>query len=203
MHPLRVALTKIVSKILYVAFLAGLTIGVAGAAPVTVTMIGHVTGVTDPAARLGGQVSAGQTVAVTYTYDTITPDQEPDPTLGYYEPLPSQGASFSVAVGGLTFASNATSLIAHSIADPLQPNGWDTFESWYLASLDNEPLANGTSIDMLVLWLLGGTGTALASDALLTTAPDVEAFQHRNLNVVGAGGEVEVLIEIDSAELVP
>lgn len=177
--------------------LSALAMNSAFAEPVTVKVTGQVTSWRDSGA-LGGQVVVGQPITATYSYDTTTPDLDASPTFGLYRPTAANGASVRVEVGALVFESLPTSQFEAVVSVVQPPPNVSGF--WVFQSFQNKPLDNGAPVD----WIAFGfrdDGTVITSDALPTTAPDLQAFPYRELFVNSA--QMEVRMNITSAELVP
>lgn len=185
---------KTAAQLLCGTLLAALAMNSASAEPVTVKFTGQVVGWSGTAV---GQVSIGQSVTAMYSYDTRTPDLNADPTFGLYRPAAAQGASVRVDIGPLVFESLPTSRFEATVIPPSQqpPRGM-----WVFQSFQNKPLDNGSSVDIIGFGF-GDNGTVLTSDALPSTAPDLQLFPYRELIVQGA--QLNVRVEIASAELVP
>jgi hypothetical protein len=176
--------------------LTAMAASIASANPITVKLTGHVTYVQD-SGYLGGLVVLGQPVTATYTYDTSTPDVDSFPTSGWYNPTPAQGTSARIVIGATTFETAATSVYeARVITGPPA-----SFSLW---SQFNQPLPNGTSVDVISFDFGNYSGGSSASDALPAGAPDLQLYTSRTMRVRGAPwGAMEVRVGIDTAELVP
>lgn len=191
---------------------AVLSLALGGAARADVLTLGigaHVESVYDPDNVLGGQVTVGQTISGRVSYETGVPDQNPDdPTVGSYPQTPQQGR-MSFTVGGLTFESDGASpgwSFSMGVLIPPPPPYTAIWYSYFVgSSMGNKPLPNGASVtwmyfnfhaDWQVLW----------TDAMLTTAPDLNAFTDRTGQLGGqsqTGGYYYVQFRIDSAEVLP
>lgn len=164
--------------------LGGLLGGPAGAAPVTVRLVGHVISVDDPERLLAGSVPVGSALAGEYTFDTATPDAQPDPSLGVYHHRAAP-AGIGVTVGHYRFANDPGEFdlrvqIFHHPADP---------DSYAVASHDNLPLDAAVNVREIFWYLADEQGTTLSSDHLPATPPDLTRFSALNrFYLAGEGG---------------
>lgn len=176
----------------------------AWAAPLTVNVTAHVTSIDDAANILGGQLSVGQTVTGTYTYETSVADQEPHWAYGHYPQYPAQ-ARTRLSAGSLVFESDSASpgwgynMWTHS-------RETDSDHSYFrIGSLGNKPLANGASVRVLDFNFTDPAGNAPLSDALPIGAPDLASFPTRSISVAGdLNGDIyHVALQIDAVEAAP
>lgn len=194
---------KSTSTLLLGSLLAVMAVGSAVAAPVTVKLTGQVDGLMNANGPvLGGQIQMGQPFTATYTYDPDSGDMEPDPEYGSYAPSAAMGAKIKVSIGSWTFESLATSQFTANVSNPASPG---LSEHFSLQSYPNKPLPSGASVSFITLSLFDSDGTALSSDALPATAPDVQAFAYRKVEIHGSGSNsvYEIYLDIETAEIVP
>src|SRR5919204_3841976 len=80
------------------------------AAPVTITVSGHIALVDDVGNLLGGAVTVGAPFTLTYTFDSTTPDTNTDdPTVGdYWHSASTYG--LTVEVGGRVFKTDPSNI---------------------------------------------------------------------------------------------
>src|SRR5262245_8617903 len=85
----------------------------AAAKPLTVKLTARVSGFADMSGtQFGGNISSGQVITATYTYDTARPDLDSRPDVGYYysynfsQPQPGE-VGIRVQAGSLVFESAA------------------------------------------------------------------------------------------------
>jgi len=68
---------------------------------------GIASSVPDPFNNFGGNVNVGDSFSGSFAYDLSTPDIQPAPSAGFYVQSPVTTASFSAAVGPLSFQTEA------------------------------------------------------------------------------------------------
>jgi len=152
----------------------------AQAALITIEIEAVVDSVDDPFGYLEGKIIVGDIITGSYTYDSLTPDSNPWPTLGRYEyHAPPYGIFLSV--GGFEFETNPGNVdFFISIENDHPPD-----DNYLVRSHNNLPLSNGTLIGG-ISWLLNDpTGNALSSTDLLTTAPVLDDWGFNRLTVNG------------------
>lgn len=176
--------------------------GPASAELVTVEVTGTVDFVNDPTGALAGEVQTGGTVTGRYTYDTAVPDNDPNPEYGRYEQDPSQLA-LRLEIGNLVFATNETpTSSAFAAVDVMNSTYGDSFHVG--AGANFQPLASGATVQHVDFDFFDPTGTALTTDALLTTAPQVAGFADPMVFVAGndaSGNWYDFRVRITSAQL--
>lgn len=180
------------------------------AAKITVELTGHVTQITDPSNLLGGQVSVGQPMSGSYSYDTSVAEESDTlwtPEWARY-PQSSTQASLALTVGTLAFES-----------DPASPSWWFAVD---VHDQPSSPMSPWSASDSLSISYNGGNkplqqlaidgssmtvqfsdfgGSALQSEAMLAGAPDLSVFTSASATVQGwnMNGNFEVVVQIDSA----
>ncbi len=195
--------------VLGVSLLLALPAGSAVAEILTVRVMAHVVQLDDPENVLGGQVSVGQTVQGSYTYETTAADRAPwDTTWGSYVQTPEQGHT-NFVIGSHVFET-----------DPASPDYWMYHVQVYgspeagnpdsitIASQNNKLLSNGATVSILTIDFSDFSGTALSSDQLPVGAPDLNSFGSRSIYISGSdpsltNGWYNVMLEIDALEVAP
>jgi hypothetical protein len=152
---------------LLVAFAGG-----ARAEPITFVFTGTVSTVDDRFGLLDRSVTVGTRFTGSYTFESTTPDSNPDPTVGdYWHRVPGYG--ITVTLGNYTFRTNPADVeflleVVHRAPPPAS-----TGDNYLLRSYRNSPLAPGLLVDHISWQLDDPTGTALSSDALPLTPPNL------------------------------
>lgn len=126
------------------------------AASLTFGFTGTVSAVTS---GLGGTFNTGQTLTGTYTFDSLTPDLDPDPTRGQYALTAS-----SVTLGGYTATGIAGNII---VIDNLPGIGPDSL-SIVLSPMSGAAIGS-FSPELFTFGLGEPTGIPFSSDALPLT----------------------------------
>ncbi len=161
---------------LYAIFGLGLCTGLASAEIVTLSMTGTVESVYDPYDALAGEVWTGQAVAGEFSYDTAVPDTDSNPENGAY-PQDQRAVQMAFDIGSLRFASDPDAPTGFYQADVMNAPWGDAF---HVGSVEgNQLLSTGATVSAMDVDLYDVAGTALSSDALPTTAPNIDAFTDR------------------------
>ena len=159
----------------------------ADATLITISIEAQVDYVEDLGNYLEGRISPGDIITGTYTYESATPDSSPlDPVVGHYYHY-SSPAGISLNVAGFTFASDPANVEFVVGVGNDGPSGDD---GYYLISYNNLPLSNSTVVDSIVWQLDDATGTAFSSDALPTTAPNLDEWQENLLRLQADRGYI-------------
>lgn len=176
--------------------LSALACGSVAAETVRVRLTARVTDVSDPQGHLDGRIVPGQRMNGTYVYNTNTPNQSPDSSMGQYQPYANE-ARLRFASGSLVFENVAPT---QEMLISVQPHN---FGSGYFLfdSNENKPLPNGASVDFINL-LFNGVGTLTESAALATVAPDLQGYWQKNVSISGGGGSFQLNAMIEAAELI-
>jgi len=137
---------------------------------------GKVYEVTDPNNLLGGAIKVNDTIKGKYIYNIKVNDTDPDPTIGLYL-FDSSPCGIEVTIGNFIFKTDPNDLhiifaIGNNILSP--PNSGDVME---IGSLNCSNLSNGLIVTLIDWALYDPSGTAVSSDALLTTAPDLSDWE--------------------------
>jgi hypothetical protein len=122
----------------------------------------------DPSNLLGGAILANDTITGKYTYDSGTPDSEPDPSIGHYD-YNTSTFGIKLEAGGFVFETDPNDVnFRISIIDNLTYTNWDMYS---LTSTNNSQLSNGLLVNEIGWALINTTGNAISSDVLPTDAP--------------------------------
>lgn len=136
----------------------------------------------DNSNALEGGVQIGDVISGTYTVDLATPDNDPSVDFAYYPHAPVADIGFKLQINGNQFNSDPTAA-GFNYDVGIVNSGFDHYHagSWG----GGQPLANGASVDDIMLDLFEPTGTALDSTALLPTPPELTGFEYRDLMIYG------------------
>ena len=146
---------------------------------ITINISGYVTSISDQSNHFGGQIVAGTSttgtpITGTYTYDSATATLTPSGYEWYAAP-----SGISLSIGGFNFKTNPTNVdFLISIA-----NDYLGEDYYGLSSYDNLPLADGTSVQRIHWELRDSTETALSSNGLPLTAPDLSKWNSNILTI--------------------
>lgn len=176
----------------------------AAASVVTIQVAATVGYVDDRFNVLGGRVSPGDTVTGTYSYNTTATDQNASSNVGdYYFTDAPYGVSLSV--NGLVFQTNPA-----SVAFLLEVvNDYYARDNYVFHSYDNlfAVSAPGPNPRSIISWQLDDpTQSALSSDALPATPPDLSRWQSFfGLEIMsnGNGEDFAIRSTVTSVALVP
>ena len=165
---------------------------------ITIAISGQVTSVGDPSGHFGGQIHIDDTITGTYTYDSATLDSYPEDTTYAQYLNYSAMTGISLYVDGFNFGTNPNNVeVGVTIRNDDFGEDRYTFGSNY-----NLPLPDGTSVQHL-FWVLSDlTGTALSSDALPLTAPDLNKWSYNSL-YIGRDRDFGIFATVTSVVLVP
>lgn len=148
----------------------------AQAALITITIEAQVDSVQDRSDRLEGNISAGDIITGTYTYESTTPDTSSLAYMAeYWHYAPPAG--FSLSVGGFDFQTDPADVEFYVFVRNNNPPGDDTYRIY---SYNNLALSTGAEVFGIAWDLYDYTGTALSSDALPTTPPVLDDWQSGN-----------------------
>ncbi len=117
-------------------------------------------------------ISVGDAMVTTYTFDSTAPDQDilpgfegfSDPTIGIY----TTNLPIDILVGSVTLHFPQNTIF---VMNDYQPSNYDAY---FLQSIPDVRLGQ----EAYAVQLLDSTHTALTSDSLLLTPPDVSAFDN-------------------------
>ena len=149
----------------------------------------------DPANVLQGSIAAGNIISGTYTFELNASDEDPSAEYAYYNQINSPG--FELLINNQTIRSdNALPDHMHEIHI-----GDSMSDYFHAVSWGNTPLSTGAVISDIAIDLYDPNGLALNNTGLSTTAPDINAFTHRDLFLWGnnaANNHFNVIARIDS-----
>ena len=167
---------------------------------VRVRLTARVTQVNDTNNGLAGKIVVGQRVNGTYVYNSNTPNQAAFPGIGDYRPYANE-ARIRFAAGGLVFESKQpTQGISILVDDHDEFGNWGSF---VMFSVDNKPLADGTTVDQI--WMeIRGTGNVTESIALPTVAPILNTYGTKQVMISGSSpaGLFSFNAQLEAAELI-
>lgn len=170
---------------------------------ITIGLTGRVDVADDPHNYFGGQIQVDDTVTGTYTYDTSVLDSEPcDPSIGAYWYY-NAPCGVSVSIGSFNFKTDPNNVqFSVGIGDNY-PGFGDIYD---FSSHSNLSLPNGTLVDSIIWQLTDSTGLALSSDALPTTAPNLDDWNMNYATLDIHGGQFSdyyIAVDVTSAVLIP
>jgi len=168
-------------------------VGTVRAGPVTFEFAGEITFITDDENLLGGAVTVGSPFSGLYTFESTTPDSDPDePRRGLYN-------------DAITFVSGEIAGIAFS--GPLAPTDFvdvldfpNTSFDHYLVYAEVELLS--TALDFKVR-LGDQSGTAFHNDSLPATAPSLALFDSATFTVFDGSETIPFYVKGHVTSFVP
>jgi len=148
---------------------------------IIIKIVAQVTFVYDEYNILGGAIKVGDEITGKYTYNSRTPDSEPDPHQGKYE-YTSSPFGIELKTGEFVFKTNPNDVkFRISIGDDCFYTG----DSYIVFSYNNSPLSNGIIVDSIYWHLNDRDGNALSSDVLPITAPVLSDWPWNELGIAG------------------
>jgi len=133
----------------------------------------------DPGNILRGEISVGQTITGSYTFDLGAVDEDPSPEYARYNQFNAPG--FNLVINNQSIRSDNTTPgfmnemhLGNSMSDHFHVYSWG-----------NTPLHSGAMFSDITIDLYDPNGLALNSTALSQTPPDVNAFTYRDLALWG------------------
>jgi len=150
-------------------------------ASITFDFTGDVTLVEDPLGVFNGKVSVGDPFVGEYTFDSTAVDISPLPTVGdYFFTSPPNG--IRVSVGGLTFQTDPTDV--QFFMEMVNNHTGPVIDAYGVQSFKNVTQSLCPPVVDNIAWGLQDTTlTALSSEALLLTPPNLSAFQQNLFNI--------------------
>jgi hypothetical protein len=165
---------------------------------ITISISGHVTAVDDQYGHLENKIDVNDTFTGAYTYDSAIADSYPeDFSYGqFWNYVAPTGVSLSI--GELNFRTDPDNV---EFAVTINNNhlGEDSYSIW---SAQNLSLSNGTLVQSISWYINDATGTALSSDALPLTAPDLSKWSSNVLRIFH-DRDFEISAIVTSAVLIP
>jgi hypothetical protein len=167
------------------------------AALIPIAFTAEVIRVTDDFDLLSGNVSLGDTMTGVYIYDTSIPDLYPETCIGQYVHS-DPPCGITLTIGSLVFMTDpenvefvVTIYDSPCVAPGIPPPAGGQYDSYSIRSSNNFPLPNGTAVREILLAASGDT-TIFSSDALPTTAPDINAgWRENKIDIDISGGSWE------------
>jgi len=142
---------------------------------ITIEITAEVDSVDDPSGYLEGNISVGDTITGTYTYESTTLDTNPSPYVGAYEHFASPAGIF-LSVGGFDFTTDPTNV--DFLVEVV--NNYPSGDYYLVRSYNNLALSNGTLVDHISWQLDDSTATALSNIDLPTSPPILDDWQAGN-----------------------
>ena len=171
----------------------------ANADVVTFQYFGTVTSLSDPNNTLGGSAGVGSTFTVSFSFDPLVPDFDPNPASGLYQ-WTDPSLTMRITIG--------SSFFEYTMADIRTQNDLETspgvFADGYFPRAFEPGTAGPGLVPMLAEFQLNQIGPApslLTSDALPLTAPDpalanaLNRFQFSNTNGLSFEGTLRPVPE--------
>jgi hypothetical protein len=164
---------------------------------------GSVNGINDPYHLLQGAVQQGTPITGYYIYDSATTDSDPSVYTGIYK-YTTAPYGMVLTIGSLTFQTDPLNVnFMIGLTNNYYGEPWDDYT---VTSYNNLSLNNSVPVSQLHWQLEDYPGTAISSDALLTTAPNLSEWSYNNMLSV-SGGDDKTLFQISgnitSAYLMP
>jgi hypothetical protein len=158
---------------------------------ITIAITGQVTGVEDQYGHLENKIHVGDSITGTYIYDSIASG----PPYDYY----SNPCGISLYAGGFNFKTDQNNVHLHISVINNDLLGYDGYS---MTSYNNLSLSNGALVESINWQLEDTTGTALSSDALPLTAPDLSRW-NSNLLRITHDRDFTIDATVTSAVLIP
>jgi hypothetical protein len=173
-------LSKIIILMLGVLLYCG---GLAQADIITIGLTAQVDNVGDSYNLLENKIHVGDTITGFYTYDSSTPNSDPQPQYNGVYPYTTAPYGMSLTVGSVTFQTNSANV---NFVVSLTNNFYsDPYDSYGITSHNNLALNNGLSVDRLQWGLADYDGTTFSSTELPQEPLDLSKWQSNYLSVMG------------------
>jgi hypothetical protein len=172
--------------------------GLARAELITIAISGQVTSVSDQYNHFGGQIHVDAPITGTYTYDTSALDSNPSLTLGDYE-YNASSVGIWLTVEGFDFKTNPSQVSFHI---GVYEDSLGIEDQLVIGSHHNMPLPDDALVQHIIWQLNDSTATALSSDSLPLTAPDLTKWNSNVLNI-STDRNFGITATITSAVLIP
>lgn len=187
------------SRTIFALLLCGFLPAVSSGELITIGLTGTIIRADDPQNVFGGQIQIDDTITATYSYESSTLDSNPsDPCVGdYWHYTAPYG--ISVHIGDLVFETNPNNV--QFIVEIVNDQSGDS----YLIRSRSNICSTGILVNMIDWTLADYSGTVLSSDALLTTAPNLDNWDmDLGLTIDGPRGWDYLLVaDITSVVLIP
>lgn len=165
------ALTALSFAVLPLSVAAFSAPALAGGSTGSVAIDAIIRTVDDPLDLLGGTIQPGDILDGRYSYDFTTPDADPSPEIGDYW-HGSAPAGIRLTVNGIHFESRPDAGFQVQIQDDIDVDGTPR-DAYLLASHNNAPLGSDLRVERIEWTLIDASATAVDSDALPHSAPDL------------------------------
>jgi len=150
---------------------------------------------------LEGQISPGDIITGTYTYESTTVDTNPSSGVGDYEHY-TKPCGIRLTVGGFVFQTDPDSfMFLLEIINDYTSGG--LHDAYGLISYNNLELSNGTPVSSISWWLEDPTANALSSTDLPTTAPVLSDWQSEIGLCLDVGRSGGIVSHVTSAVVIP
>jgi hypothetical protein len=150
---------------------------------ICIKIIAKVAYISDTYNLLGDVIQINDTISGKYTYDSGTPDSNPDPKIGDYRHI-SSSFGIEVKAGNLVFKTNPSNV--DFLIELVNDYGNPQRDFYLVQSYNNLQLSNGMFVDRIYWQLEDNTSSALSNTALPTTAPVLPKWQSKlGLTLIG------------------
>jgi len=151
--------------------------------PVTFNLTATVKDIYDYNNVLSGTVNIGDTVSGAYTFDTTTPDMDPDPNYGFYDHAFGTGNyGFDVTVANNNIKTDST--MGNFSIFIVDGQGWNDYYSASHFGLQI-PFINGSTIESLGINLDDPNGELITSAALTDVPPSLSTNGYKEIFISG------------------
>jgi len=135
---------------------------------ITIAIEATVDWVDDPCDYLEGNITPGDIITGTYTYDSDTANSSTTPTVGSYWHYDSP-FGMELNAGGFEFKTDPANV--EFLVQIVNDHGVLEYDGYLLRSYNNLPLSNGVPVDHISWQLDDYSGQAISSTDLTTSAP--------------------------------
>ena len=154
---------------------------------VTFNVVATVREVYDYDNVLGSAINVGDPISGTYTFNTDTPDSDPNLEYGRYEHFPGSGNyGFDINIATYNLKTNtSTDMFAVTIGDAGGLVEWDLYSvDQYSTQL---PFINNSIIENMGIYIDDPTGTSVNTTALTNQPPALTGTGYKDLFIGGTG----------------
>jgi hypothetical protein len=174
------------------------------AVPITISITGNITSISG--SGVPSSIYIGSIFTATYTYDTSTPDSDPETYNGSYKFSSPYG--MNITLGGYQFQTAASHIDGFNIGIRNDDSGPPLIgvNDWYTVGCSDFIPSNGIAIDSFRWHLIDPSHTAFSSDALPITAPVLSDWEFNSFYISGfdsSGKYLSLDGTITQAVLVP
>jgi len=167
---------------------------------ITIAIEATVDWVDDQDNYLEGNITHGDIITGTYTYDSDTPDSEPASTVGDYWHYNSP-FGISLSVGGFDFRTDPCNV--NFIIEILNDHSISEDDGYLLMSYNNLDLSNGVPVDNISWQLDDYSGQAISSTVLTTSAPVLGDWDQPVGLILDSDRRFMVRADVTSAVVIP